>query len=248
MKNNKIIPGYEPVYIDGNHIGCLLIHGFTSSPFELRLLADHLKPKNYTIHIPLLPGHGTSPKNLKNCFWYDWYEHTKNELFQLKKKCQKIFVIGLSMGGALALHLAAHYEVNGIIALAPGLYLKNRLAFLAHFLYPLYPYKHKFSGPDLSNDEKTLTYDKIPLKSLSQLLRLFKHLENDLRDIYAPTLIIYSRNDHVVQSQSALTIYEKVSSVDKRILELNRSYHILTLDLEREKVFAEITYFIESLL
>ena len=248
MNQYKVISGCEPFYIKGNNIGCLLIHGFTSSPYEFRFLVDHLKNKSYTVHVPLLPGHGRSHQVLKNCSWYDWYDSVKNELFQLKKICTKIFIIGLSMGGALALHLAAHYEVNGVVALAPGLYLKNKLAPLAHFLYPFFPYKRKFSGPDISNNEKTLTYDKIPLKSLSQLLKFFKHLEHDLQDIYAPTLVIFSKKDHVVQGKSAITIYKKIASTDKRILELNHSYHILTLDLEREKVFDEISYFIESLL
>jgi carboxylesterase len=248
MHNNKVIPGCDPIYIDGNHIGCLLIHGFTSSPFELRLLGDRLKEKNYTVHIPLLPGHGISPKNLKKCSWYDWYENAKNELFQLRKKCKKVFVVGLSMGGTLALHLTSHYEVDGVVALAPGLYLKNKLAPLAHFLYPILPYKQDFSGSDISTNEKTLTYNKIPLKSISELLRLFKHLEYDLQDIYAPTMIIYSKKDHVIHSKSAITIYNKISSKDKRILELQHSYHILTLDIEREKVFNEVANFIKRLL
>jgi carboxylesterase len=247
MTTNKIISGCEPIYLEGNHIGCLLLHGFTSSPFEMRLLGAHLQKKKYTIHIPLLPGHGISPKNLKSCLWYDWYNCAKNELFQLRKKCNKVFVVGLSMGGTLALHLTSHYEVDGVAALAPGLYLKNKLAPLAHFLYPLLPYKQNFSGSDISTNEKTLTYNKIPLKSISELLKLFKHLENDLHDIYAPAMIIYSKSDHVIHSKSAIRIYDKISSKDKRILELKNSYHILTLDIEKEKVFNEVANFIKRL-
>ena len=72
---------------------------------------------------------GCSPKDLSKCKWHDWFEASKNELFNLRKRCKKVFVIGLSMGGSLALHLAAHYQVEGVVALAPGLFLKNKFSF-----------------------------------------------------------------------------------------------------------------------
>jgi carboxylesterase len=247
MKSPKIIPGCESIYVDGNKIGCLLLHGFTSSPFEMRLLGAHLQEKNFTLHIPLLPGHGTTPRMLKKCSWYDWFNHAKSELFQLRKKCNKIFVVGLSMGGTLALHLAAHYEVDGVAVLAPGLYLRNKFAFLTHILHSIIPYKIHFTGPDIKAQETTKTYDKTPLRSVSQLLKFFKHIKNDLPDIYAPTLIIYTRKDHVVSNKGALTIYNNISSKDKRILELSQSYHILTLDVEKQRVFHEVAKFIERL-
>ena len=98
---NKILAGCEPSYLQGNQTGCLLLHGFTSSPHDMHLLGEILHKKGYTVHIPLLPGHGTSEKNLKNIKWYQWFEAAKNELFQLRKTCKKVFVIGFSMGGSL---------------------------------------------------------------------------------------------------------------------------------------------------
>jgi len=247
MNSVKIIPGCEAIYLNGNKIGCLLLHGFCSSPFEMRLLGEYLHKQNYTVHIPLLPGHGTSPKFLRNYSWYSWYDHAKNELFQLRNICKKVFVIGLSLGGTLALHLSAHYEVNGVAALAPGLFLKNKFSFLSHLIHPIIRYKKNFSGPDLKAAVETKRYDKIPLRSISQLLKLFGHIQNDLPDIYTATLIIYAKKDHVVSNKSALTIYENISSKDKRILELPNSYHILTLDVDKERVFYEVKYFIDRL-
>jgi carboxylesterase len=244
----KIIPGCEPIYWEGNEVGCLLLHGFTSSPFELRFLGDYLKKEGYTVNIPLLPGHGTSVQNMRQHSWYDWFTSAKNELFNIRKKCRRLIVIGLSMGGSLALHLAAHYQVDGVVSLAPGMYLKNKFAKLSHILHPIYYYTHKNSRSDIKADEKTLTYNKIPLKSISELLKFFKHLKNDLADIYAPTLIIYSKQDHVIDGKSSIEIYNKISSVDKRILELQDSFHILTLDQEKEKVFQETASFIKNII
>jgi carboxylesterase len=241
---NKILPGCEPAYMQGNQVGCLLLHGFTSSPHDMHLLGNLLHSKGYTVHIPLLPGHGTSEKNLKDIKWYQWFEAAKNELFQLRKTCKKVFVIGFSMGGSLALHLAAHYEVNGVVALAPGMYLRNKLAPLSGPLSPFFWYSKKWSGPDVKAEVKTISYSKIPLRSIREMLQFFKHLKNDLYDVYSPTLIIYAREDHVIHPRSAKYIYNNISSKNKRILELKESYHIITLDLEKEIVFSEVEKFI----
>jgi carboxylesterase len=243
----KIIPGCEPLYYEGGKEGCLLLHGFTSSPFELRLLGAALNNAGYTVSVPLLPGHGTSPRNLKKSKWTDWYEEAKMELFRLRKSCTKVYVIGLSMGGSLALHLAAHYEVNGVAALAPGLYLQNRFSPLSHFVHLFFPYKKKRSGVDIKAEEETNSYDKMPVKSLSELLKFFSHLKNDLRDVYVPLLLIHAKEDHVIDGKSAREIYAQVSSKNKRILELQESYHIITLDVEKELVFREIQLFLKEI-
>lgn len=243
---NRILPGCEPAYLQGSRTGCLLLHTFTGSPYEMYELGELLHQQGDTVHIPLLPGHGTSPANLKKIKWYQWFEAAKNELFQLRKQCDQVFIIGMSMGGALALHLAAHYEVNGIVALAPGLFLRNRFAAMSGMLSPLVPYSKKRNGPDIKADVQTNSYDRIPLKSTSELLKLFRHLKNDLHDVYSPALIIYARKDHVVHPRSANYIYRNISSADKKILELKESYHIMTMDLEKETVFQEVLKFISE--
>jgi len=242
-----ILSGCEPIYKKNSTKGCLLLHGFTSCPFELRLLGEHLQKEGYTVFIPLLPGHGTSPQELKDTLWTDWYEAAKKMLIEMRKTCRTVYVVGLSMGGSIALHLAAHYQVEGIVALAPGLYLKNKFSFLSHVLYPFYPYSKKWLGPDIKADVETITYDKIPVKSLSELLRMFKHLRDDLIDINSPLLIIYAKHDHVINVKSAQEIYQKVSSKNKKILRLKDSYHIITLDIDKEQVFRETIKFFKAL-
>jgi carboxylesterase len=244
---NKIMPGSEPAYLQGNRTGCLLLHGFTSSPYDMMNLGELLHNEGYTVHIPLLPGHGTSPQQLKKIKWYQWFEAAKNELFQLRKQCDKVFTIGFSMGGSLALHLSAHYEVNGVVALAPGMYLRNKFAGLSGLLSPVFWYSAKKSGPDIKADAKTISYEKIPLKSISELMKFFSHFKNDLKDIYSPAMIIYSRHDHVIHPKSAKYIYNNLSSGNKKILELKESYHILTLDVEKEIVNSEVSKFIRQL-
>jgi len=212
--------------------------------YEMHFLAAQLSKNGYTVCAPLLPGHGTEPEELIDPSWYDWFAHVKETLFELRKNVCKIFIVGQSMGAALALHLAAHYEVNGVITLAPGLFFKKKRVRFIKLLIPFKRFYYKSSGSDIKANVQTLAYDKIPLRAIQQMLRFFNHLKNDLPDVYSPTLIIYSAQDHVVDSRSATTIYEQISAKDKRILKLENSYHVITLDLEKDKVFREIENFI----
>ena len=243
----KIIPGCEPLFLKGGDTACMLLPGFTNSPYEMREMGEFLNRLGYSVSIPLLPGHGTVPADLRKRKWVDWYEKSKSELFELRKEFERIYVIGFSMGASLALHLSAHYQINGVITLAPVLYLKNKLSFLSHFIHLFFPYSKKLSGPDIRSDVKTISYNKIPVKSISELLKFSKHLRQDLRDIYTPVLIIHARQDHVVDNKSAREIYHQISSKNKRILELQESYHIITLDMEKDKVFQEIKAFLDLL-
>jgi carboxylesterase len=97
-------------------------------------------------------------------------------------------------------------------------------------------------------DVKTLSYKKIPVRAVSELLKFFDHVKNDLKEVNVPTLIIYAEKDHVIAPKSAKLIYDRISSKDKRILKLTKSYHILTLDVEKETVFLESLRFIEQII
>lgn len=248
--SRKLMQGSEPIAIPGNENGVLMLHGFTSSPHEMGGLAAFLKDSGYTIRAPLLSGHGTTEKNLQKCKWSDWYSDTKKALFEMRKTCKKIVVVGLSTGGSLALHLSAHYQVEGIVALSPGIYLKKKSTRLIPYAWPFIRYQNKKDGPDISDKEareKAVGYDRTPLKAANQVLKLYDHLKSDLQDIYVPTLLIHSKNDHIVDYKSSKYIYKTISSKQKRLLWLDKSYHVLTLDVEKTIVFREIQKFLSDI-
>lgn len=250
MTATKLIPGSEPVFIEGNTTGILFIHGFTGSPYDMKPLSEYFGKQGYTLSVPLLKGHGTKPDDLLDCKWYDWFNDVKEALFKLRQKCKKIIVVGLSTGGTLALHLAAHYQVEGVVALAPALILKEKKLKLLPIACWFKKYQYKKDGPDISDEEarkKAVTYDKTPLKTVRELLGLYDHLKRDLQDIYTPVLIIHSIQDHVVDIKSAEYIYQKISSPDKHFLKLEKSFHVLTLDVEKEIVFREVEKFIKGI-
>jgi len=248
MKEKRIIPGCEETELKGSSVGCLLIHGFRSCPFEMQEYAKYLNELGFMVKSILLPGHGTDPADMLNVKWKDWVSSVENSLQYFKDKCDKIFIAGLSTGGSLALYIATEYEVDGVIALAPGLYLKKRLAKLSHILKYVWKYKNIKSGPDVSIKVESRVYPKVPVRIISELLLLFNSLKSKLHIIKVPVLIIYSQNDHVVKPKSSLTIYKRISSKKKRLVELKKSFHILTMDVEKKKVFEESGKFIKEIL
>ncbi len=247
--NLRVIPGAEPVEIAGSDFGVLMLHGFTGSPYEFKYLVEDLEKKDYTIRVPLLCGHGTKEEDLLKCRWYDWFEDAKQALFSLRKNCRKVVVVGLSTGATLALHLAAHYQLEGVVALSPALFPKEKLLPLLPLIAPFVKYRKKDGGPDISDKEEkanAVSYHKTPIKSAREVLSLYKHVMMDLPDVYVPMLIAHSVQDHVVDFRSAEYVYEKVSSTEKHLLKLEKSYHVMTLDVEREIVFREIAAFLNT--
>ncbi len=243
-----IIPGAEPVEIAGNEYGILLLHGFTSSPYEMKYLIKLLKGKGFTIAAPLLKGHGTKPEDLADCKWYDWFEDAKQALFKMRKTCDKIVVIGLSTGASLALHLAAHYQIEGVVALSPALFLKEKKAKFVFYVPSIIKFRKKKNGPDIRDEaekQKAVTYHKTPLSAAREVMHLYEHIKMDLPDMYSPLLVIQSRQDHVVDFKSAEWVYEHSSSSVKQFLKLEKSYHIITLDVERDIAFREILTFLD---
>ena len=117
-----VLPGAEPFRHEGGEVGVLLCHGFTGSPQSLRPWAEYLAEHGLTVSLPLLPGHGTRWEDLQITGWQDWYAEVDRELRALRERCAQVFVFGLSMGGALALRLAAKHgdAVSGVVVVNPA--------------------------------------------------------------------------------------------------------------------------------
>jgi carboxylesterase len=245
---NKLMPGSEPIFIKGNRTGVLFIHGFTASPFEGKELAHWMHDQmGFTVSVPLLPGHGTHPSDLKSCQWMDWYYFVKYKYFELKDQCKFVFVCGQSVGGTLGLHLASHHQVDGIITLAGAVFLKDWRLFLLPLARHIVPYHYKSKGPDIRNKSikrSVPTYTRYPVRSIDQLLQLFRHIREDLSEVSSPALLIHSRKDRTVHFGNLQYIYDHISSQIKEMYILEESYHVISIDVEREKVFEKTCNFI----
>lgn len=250
--NNQtdLMPGAEPIFYDGGETGILFIHGFTGSAYEGKDFATYFAEKGYTVWVPLLPGHGTNPEDLKDITWKDWYSYAEDCLLKFKEQCQRVVLTGQSMGGAIALALGAHHSVDALITLAGAVFLKDwRLKLLPvvrHFLH----YQYKSRGPDISNKEakkSSASYRKYPLKSVDDFLNMASFARENLSKIKDPLLLIHSRNDHTITFKNMDYIYNHVSSPVKEKLALANSYHIISLDNEKEIIFQTANNFLAKL-
>jgi carboxylesterase len=244
----KVIKGAEEFMLQGtNNKGVLLIHGYTGTPAEMRLLGDHLHQEGYTVLGVLLPGHGTKPEDLNETEWQDWYAAAEKGFKRLEECCTEVMVAGLSMGGVLAIKVAAELPVSKAAILAAPIYVQDKrvpfLPLLRHFI----KYLKKRQRCYFSADKYNLAYNVMPVKplgSLFALVRLCK--ERLLKKITVPCIVLQSKIEHTVNPESAQYIYDNISSEEKKLVWYKNSGHILTLDVERESVFKEISKFFEE--
>src|SRR3989338_805686 len=242
--------------------GCLLIHGLTSTTQEIEDLFTFLYKKRYTVLATLLKGHNTSIEDLQKTTWHDWYNSIEEDFDFLSKHCDKLYVIGLSIGATLALHLVANKRasnIRGLVLLAPAIFYVSPLIKLTHFLqyikkYATKDYSKYYPGRkeaffDIADDralEGRVAYKEVQLKSLASALGLIKIVKKEAKKVNVPALIIHSLNDHTIKPKSARFVYGQLSTLTerKKLVYLKNSGHVITVDFDKELVFREIYNFI----
>ncbi len=238
----------EPFSADGGRTGVLLLHGFTGSPTSMRPWADHLASEGFTVELPRLPGHGTSWQDMNTTSWQDWYREAARALDTLLATRDEVFVAGLSMGGCLALRLAAERpdDVAGLILVNPSVASTDRRLALTPVLKRLVG-----SVAGIGNDiclpgADEHGYGRVPLKALDSLRAMWKATRDDLPKVTAPLVLYRSVEDHVVEPLSAELITQRVSSKDLTEQFLSNSYHVATLDHDAPLIFSGSVDFITS--
>jgi carboxylesterase len=225
------------------------LHGFTGSPLEMVPLAEALAQDGLTVHIARLAGHGTSPEDLATTSWQDWIASAQRAYDALAKRCRTIAVGGLSMGGSLALHLAATGAPAAVIAMATPVRLRPLLHRLARAARPVLPFAPVVLrvGPRAAEVMPyRASYRRIPLGVVGDLSRLFDQTRELLPKVQAPLLVVQGRWDWVIPGESAEVIYSRVASSVRRLLWLPHSSHLVTLDRDRAVLFAEVRGFLRE--
>jgi carboxylesterase len=232
------MPGAESYAGGSGDVAVLLCHGFTGSPHALRPWARHLEADGFRVAVPRLPGHGTTWQELNRTEWTDWYATVDRAFRALERSCRHVFVAGLSMGGALALRLAEQHGervaglalVNPCIAIADPRIRALRLLSVVPSLRGV--------GNDIARPgEGELAYSRNPLRALHSQTRLWADVRAGLGRVTQPTVVYWSRQDHVVDPSSLRLIRAGIRTPDLEVVTLERSYHVATLDYDAEEIF-----------
>lgn len=229
--------GCEPFSATGNAHGVLVLHGFTGNPQSMRPLAEVIANAGFTVELPRLPGHGTSVEDMIDTTWADWTKEAEDAYQSLASRCRDVAVVGLSMGGALACHVAERYPVRAAVLINPLVSPPaNELLEGLEALIEGGVETVEAIGSDIKKEgSKEASYDATPLKAARSLFEGVADVYARLGDITAPTLLFSSREDHVVDPLNGEVVLDKVAGTVERVI-LEESYHVATLDHDAELI------------
>ncbi len=247
-----IIKNAEPFYFPGNSTGCLLIHGFTGTPAEMRPLGDFLAEKGYSVLGIRLSGHGTKMADIQRSHWQDWSGSVLDGWHLLQSSTNKIILMGLSTGGVLALYHASFLPIQGVVSLSTPYRIGSapKLALLP-FLTGIIPYLQKgksdWHDPDAAKDH--ISYEKFPTRAIVQLTLLLQEMRNSLPKVTVPALLMQARGDQLVVPENMSRIYQELGTAegDKEMVWLENSGHVVTRDSDKMIVYNNVLNFVQRI-
>ena len=244
----------EPFYFQGNNSkGVLLVHGWTSTAYEVRRLGKYLNEEGFTVSGPMLRGHGTQPEDLENVTYQDWLTDLLKAYDELRRECDQIYVGGTSIGASLAILLALQRpQTKGLVLMATPykIKLESILEMWGKLILPFKKYNKKFYPPTFgaaTTITRVIAYQKYSTKSALEVLKLVKAVREKFSEIKQPCFLIQSKQDHVVSHGSMEKIYEKISADIKKKKYIRRAYHTFISDIKNEHVFTDILEFLKEI-
>ena len=245
----NIMPGCEPFSASGGRDGVLVLHGFTGNPQSMRPLAEAIANAGYTVELPRLPGHGTTVEDMMTTGWADWSGAADAAYRELATRCDRVAVVGLSMGGGLTAFIAEeHPDVTALVFI--NALVKPPVQEMREGLKGLLDAGMETMesiGSDIKKDgSQEASYNATPLACAASLFDGIEKVWERLDTISAPTLILSSREDHVVSSDNSEDLARIVTGSVEHIW-LEDSYHVATLDNDASLVEAHTVRFLDSI-
>lgn len=241
--------------------GVVCLHGFTGTSFEIRHLADRIASRGYIVAAPILPGHGTEPEKLNRTTSRDWRDALSAEVAALRRRCDRVAVIGQSLGGLLTLDAAARPDpdIDAAATLAaplwfegPGARLIQALSRLPRHLTANLPSVAKRGGGSDVRDAEVRAanpaYPVLPLSGVMELCRLMRDVRSRLEQIRCPLLVVHGRFDHTAPPACAAEIVRRARSREKQLVIAPESYHLVACDVDRDMVAAAVGDFLDRVL
>jgi carboxylesterase len=244
-------------FFPGAGISALLVHGMTGTPYEMRYLGERLAARGVRVRGVRLTGHARTPEELGAASYDNWYESVVKGLEELRQFGEPIVVVGLSAGAVLSARLAADQgeSVAGIVMLAPAFFLPASLTLLLKSLRGVLGslvdsiYLYNRDGSDIHDAAAKSVHPTCRLMPLSGPMKLFDLnalVKPMLPRVTQPALIMHARRDHTCPMKKNVSyVMKHLGSSEKRAIELEHSYHIITVDSDKERVVSEVAEFVE---
>lgn len=246
-----VLKGAEPFRIESEgKPAVLVLHGFTGSTQSMRYMGEELHRRfGFSVYGPRLKGHGTSPDDFATTGYLDWLRSAEDALHALSGGKKKVFVTGLSMGGTICLNLAARFPdiVAGLVSVnGCGGKMGAEISELISSRDA--PDRIPGIGSDIKAEGVVeLAYQEVPVTCLRDANTLMGATGNLLHKVTCPTLVIQSRDDHVLPPANGPMIAQNVGSTDVRLIWLEDSYHVATLDNDKDLIVERTGRFISEI-
>ena len=224
-------------------VGCLLLHGFTGTPWALRSLGELLASYNLTVEAPLLGGHATTPDDLNHVSWERWVHEARLSYKRLESVCNMFFVIGLSMGGTLAIYLASEQKVDGLVTLSTPVAMRSWVSRLLPLVRPFVQSWKKRRNPAMIWTPE-MGYDQYPVGGTIEFFKLMRVTRKRLDQVHCPALIMHAQGDRTVPVQNADIIYQEIGAARKEKVILSNPSHTITRGENQKEVEARVSAFI----
>jgi carboxylesterase len=251
----QVISSVELFLFPGSKTGCLLIHGFTGTPKEMRWMGEYLAEQGFSVVGVRLAGHATRPEDMIRTRSIDWIASVADGYQLLRGLADHVYLIGLSMGGILSLLMFTQLDVKGVVGISTPYRLPKdwRLNFIG-LLSLFKSYLPKVKSPhdsgwfDQEARKDHVSYSQNPVRSIGELNQLTAQMRATLPQVKVPVLLIHSKDDKNVLPENLELIYRGLVNIqDKTKLYITNSGHVITRDAERGQVFETVDEFISRI-
>jgi len=241
-----------------NNKAILLIHGWTSVPYEVRRLGKYLNESGYTVYGPMLKGHGTVPKDLENVKWKEWFDDFERIYKKIRENHTRVYIGGTSIGSNITMLLAKKYpEISGIILMATPyqmkfekLKLEKIVIIILKIMRIFKKYNRKFYFPTFDSRTtitRLISYQTYPIESIFEAAKLIEKSRENLSEITQPCFLLQSSSDCIVSKDSLEKIYAQINSKIKKKKYIKRAYHTFISDVKNEYVLKYILNFLNKI-
>ena len=231
-----------------SHDGVYIIHGFTNTTYEVKELARYIGDQGYYAVAHNLPGHGTTPEDCNRCKYTNWIEFVEQGVADMSSRCDNIYVIGISMGAVLALHLSSIFPLNAVVVASPVLKFKDYIStrILTPLFHRLIPFREKRkSYPKAVRDKYNyFGYQVWPLSAVNEMRKLTNQVKKSLPDVKCPALIIHSTVDMLSIPENISLVYDNISSeIKEKLIVKQASHNLFVPNPDQELIFQKVTSF-----